>query len=98
LSRWALTHLVNRVDCFGAYLNPDAVYTSKDILTPEILEAHFAATGPDQIIGAHSTVAEEIEGPDGETLVSCTSKWICNDIDWHNPGPPPAANENAAKV
>jgi hypothetical protein len=87
-----------RVDAYGRYLNGDSVTTEKSVLLPEVVEQHFSATAANHIIGAHSTVAEAIEGPDGQEIVSCTSKWCCNDVDWHNPLPPPPSNEAAALV
>src|SRR5262245_12253732 len=48
-----------------------AVYTSKVALTERIFLQHFRATGPEHVIGAHSTSATN------------TSKWGGIDIDQH---------------
>jgi hypothetical protein len=97
LAVWTLERLANRVDVHGQYLADGSAITSKEILTPEKLEAHFAATGPGQIVGVHSTLPGLIPGPNGE-IVSCTSKWMANDVDHHGDGPAPKANERAALV
>jgi hypothetical protein len=96
LSSWSLQRLFNRPDAFGAYTATGSAFTVKDVITTERLEAHFRASGPAAIIGAHSSVAELIPGPDGSEIVSCTSKWCATDIDHHAPGDPPPANEAAA--
>jgi hypothetical protein len=98
LAIWTLERLANRVDVHGQYLADGSAITSKEILTPEKLEQHFAATGPGQIVGVHSTLPELIKGPDGSEIVLCTSKLAANDVDWHESGLPPKANERAATV
>jgi hypothetical protein len=98
LSCWALERLFVRVDAYGRYLDGDNVITEKTVLQTAVVEQHFRATAASQIIGAHSTAVETIEGPDWRMIDSCTCKWCCNDVDWHNPGPPPPANEAAAIV
>jgi hypothetical protein len=98
LTDWTMAHMVNRTDVYGRYRDDGGVFTAKDGLTSETINRHLRTVTQKDIIGLHTTIADSIQGPDGGAIVSCTSKWSCNDIDHHDPGPVPPANETAARV
>jgi putative DNA primase/helicase len=97
LTPYVMRHLANRLDIYGRYNKRGEMFTAKDGLTPDKIARHFRPITPADIIGLHSTKAEEIQGPDGKPVVSCTCKWACNDLDHHDSGPAPAENAMAAK-
>jgi putative DNA primase/helicase len=98
LTPYVMKHLVNRTDIYGRYNKDGKPFTAKDGLTPDKITRHFRPRTPADILGLHSTAAEEIQGPDGKLIVSCTSKWVCNDIDHHGEGPAPPENALAAQA
>jgi putative DNA primase/helicase len=98
LTAYTMKYLVNRTDLYLAYRADGRVYTRKAALTKDVISRHFRPRTCADIIGVHSTKAEEIEGPDGKPVVSCTCKWVCVDIDHHGDGPAPAANTVASKA
>jgi hypothetical protein len=98
LAQYVLKYLVNRADIYGRYNRDGEGYTAKDGLTFDKIERHFRPVTPQDIIGTHSTLAEQVQGPRGELIVSCTSRWVANDIDHHGEGPAPPENSLAAKA
>jgi hypothetical protein len=84
-------HWLNRTDCFGRYyVAEDGKFsqaTAKTSLTQKILLAHFRANDTPDVIGAHTTVFQPVEGhvEGGKSL----SRWPCIDIDHHGDGQPP---------
>ncbi len=98
LVEWVTDHLINRVDVYGRYAADGGQFTAKDGLTPKVLDRHFRPITAADIIGLHTTTAEEVDGPDGP-VVSSTCRWVTNDIDHHAEGSPaPDINERAAKT
>jgi hypothetical protein len=89
---------VNRTDIYGRYNKDSKPFTAKDGLTPDKITRHFRPRTPADILGLHSTAAAQIQGPDGKLIVSCTCKWVANDIDHHGSGPAPPENARAAKA
>lgn len=88
MATWAMTHLVNRTDCYGSYYK-SAGKTQQStrkkglphwVPLPVALERHFAATSTNDIIGLHSTSQDN------------TSKWLGIDIDAHTPQADQTAN------
>jgi hypothetical protein len=98
LTPYVMKYLVNRTDIYGRYNKDGKPFTAKDGLTPEKITRHFRPITPGDILGLHSTAAEELQGPDGKAIVSCTCKWVANDIDHHASGPAPPENAMAAKA
>src|SRR5271165_3895359 len=81
LVAWTLQHLVNRTDVYGRYTDSKSgQFTAKDGLTAQVLMRHFWATTRNDVIGLHTTAAEEIDG-----VVKSTCRWSTNDIDQHDP-------------
>ena len=96
LVAWTERHLVNRTDIYGCYMTDGSQFTAKDGLTPKILAKHFRPITAADIIGLHTTAAEQVDGPSGP-VVSSTCRWTTNDIDHHADGVPvPGINEQAA--
>jgi hypothetical protein len=95
LTDYALKYLVNQTYLYGCY-GQRGPFTAKDGLTRAKIDRHFRPITPSDIIGLHSTLAEEIEGPDGP-IVNCSCRWIAVDIDHHGTGPAPPQNAEAAK-
>jgi hypothetical protein len=98
LTPYVMEYLVNRADIYGRYNKAGKPFTAKDGLAPDKITRHFRPVTPGDILGLHSTAAEEIHGPDGKLIVSCTCKWVANDIDHHGSGPAPPENALAAKA
>jgi putative DNA primase/helicase len=96
LIEYVFKYLVNRTDIYGRY-GQRGPFTAKDGLTREKIDWHFRPVTPSNILGLHSTLAEEIEGSDGQPIVNCTCRWIAVDIDHHGTGPAPPENVKAAK-
>ena len=48
------------------------------LLTPAVLERHFGATGPEHVVGLHTTAANN------------TSRWGAIEVDWHGETSSPA--------
>jgi hypothetical protein len=98
LAAWAWANLVNRTDVWGGYLPlyrrtaqkkiltaPAKSQRGKVLLTPSVLIRHCRGCDPGDVIGLHSTGADN------------TSRWGAVDIDWHGESSAdPAANLNAA--
>jgi hypothetical protein len=97
LAAYAFDHLVNRTDIYGRHEADGGRYMAKDGLTHENLLRHFRGEAAVDILGLFPIAAEEIEGPDGEMIVSSTCKWTTNDIDYHGDGVAPEFNLKAAK-
>jgi AAA domain/Primase C terminal 2 (PriCT-2) len=96
LAAWTAEKLVNRVDVYGRYKslgkrkNPkDNALTARD-LTLEVIERHYRGQDHGDIIGLHSTAANEGESPE----FSCRSGAL--DIDRHSEEDDPVANGRAA--
>ncbi len=53
LAKWAMQHLVNRDDAYGAY-GKSGPYTCKKQLNHKVALRHFLATGREDVIGSHS--------------------------------------------
>jgi putative DNA primase/helicase len=96
LTDHVLKYLVNRTDIFGRY-GKHGPFTAKDGLTWAKIDRHIRPVTPSDIIGLHSTLAIEAEGPDGQPIVNCTCRWVAVDIDHHGSGPSPPQNAEAAK-
>jgi putative DNA primase/helicase len=92
-----MKHLVNRTDIYGRYNKDGKPFTAKDGLTPEKIARHFRPITSGDILGLHSTAAEELQDADGKTVVSCTCRWAAIDVDHHGSGQAPPENANAAK-
>ena len=98
LAAWTLTNLVNRTDVWGGYWNEDnrerlgktttrpaKKNRGKQSLTLAVLERHFAARCPEDVVGLHTTSPEN------------TSLWGATELDYHGAGGnSAAANEGAA--
>ena len=85
LAAWADRALVHRRDAFGGhYIDRDGNHkrtTRKEVPDLRRLATHFAAAGPEDIVGLHVTAADE------------TCRWVVADIDAHpDDGADPAAN------
>jgi hypothetical protein len=98
LTPYAMKYLVNRTDIYGSYRADSRAYTRKAPLTKDAISRHFRPRTCEDLVGLHTTAAEQITGPDGQPIVSCTSKWVANDIDHHGGGPGPPENALAAKA
>ncbi len=100
LAQWVFAHCVNRTDCFGRYgydlkgrhetdyaafglTVPVTSWTEHKQLTRGIVQAHFETTSVRNLIGIHTTSPDD------------TCKWICIDIDQHEPGVNELAERNA---
>jgi hypothetical protein len=96
LADYVLAHMVNRTEIYERYRSDGRSYTAKGGLKRPTIEQHFRPITAADIIGLHSTLAKQIEGPDGP-IVSCTNRWVCNDVDYHGVGDVPQAIVEAVK-
>lgn len=77
LAHWAMEHLVNRTDAWGSYLPAEQrtpkqkVVTRTGELNAEIVAKHFVGADVGDIIGLHTTAADN------------TCRWVAVDIDHH---------------
>jgi hypothetical protein len=95
LAAWAWSRLVNRTDVWGGYYpgcgatrqttHPRVARRGKVPLTRAVLERHFAARSTGDLVGLHTTSADNL------------SRWVAVDIDKHGDGGnDPLANLKAA--
>jgi len=89
LAEWTLHHLVNRTDAYGSYISKEMrrqgqsnAFTVKSTLTSEILQRHYRGAATKDLIGLHSTICDDANGP-GEVAASW-SRWLAIDIDNHD--------------
>jgi putative DNA primase/helicase len=93
LALWTWERCVNRADIWGAYIPhngpitcPAVAQRGQRYLSPELLARHYRATGPEHIVGLHSTSTSNL------------SRWGAVDIDQHGETSTPAALNFAAAL
>lgn len=76
LAKWTEDHLVNRTDAHGRYRLRDRdgskSFTDKQLLTIEMLAAHYRGRRRDDLVGLHSIAKNE------------TCKYLALDVDQHD--------------
>ena len=90
LATWAFSRMVNNHVAFGGYKPDGGQYTGKTGIFHGDLKRHFKAATARDIRGLHSTRRCEETG-------DCLSKWLCVDVDAHDPSVDINATRKAAQ-